>query len=163
MVFDYSCLSFVNKMYFIAPVSSLCDNAVRFYKLGLPQSFFCDVLITHLKWHVIQKTYYGYIFRFCKAIIHKVSEFRAQVHRDGRKRILFALIILQKHNVSLLLWVPTNKRTVFTDWKDVLLLSVPKLQSILRASERTGASICPAVNYSSAPHSTQTLEQCTFL
>ncbi len=55
------------------------------------------------------------------------TEFHAQIHedRDDRKRILFAFIILQKHNVLLLLlWVHTNKRRVFTDLKDVLLLSV---------------------------------------
>ncbi len=40
---------------------------------------------------------------------------------DGRKRILFAFIILQKH-VLLLLWVDTNKRRVFTDSKDFSLL-----------------------------------------
>ncbi len=54
--------------------------------------------------------------------IDGVSKFLAQVHRylDGRKRILFALITLQKRNVSLLFWVHTNKRRVFTDSKDVL-------------------------------------------
>ncbi len=78
-----------------------------------------------------------------------VLEFRAQVHRDwdGRKRILFAFIILQKCNVLLLLWVHTNKCRVFTDSKDVLFLSVwPTWRSILGASDRTGASICPAVS-----------------
>ncbi len=43
--------------------------------------------------------------------------------RDGRKRILFAFIILQKR-ILWLLWVHTNKRRVFTDLKDVLLLSL---------------------------------------
>ncbi len=36
----------------------------------------------------------------------------------------FAFNILQKLNALLLLWVHTNKRRVFTDLKDVLLLSV---------------------------------------
>ncbi len=42
---------------------------------------------------------------------------------------MFAFIILQKHNVLLLLWVHTQKhKIVFTDSKDVLLLSVwPKI------------------------------------
>ena len=66
-------------------------------------------------------TLYRYIFHVCnKASIHRVSKWCAQVHRvwDGRKRIMFAFIILQKRNVSLLFWVHTNKCWVFTDTKD---------------------------------------------
>ncbi len=50
------------------------------------------------------------------------TEFRAQVHRP-RQHILFAFIISQKRDLFLL-GVQTNKRRVFTDSKDVLLLSV---------------------------------------
>ncbi len=63
------------------------------------------------------------------------TEFRAQVHRDryGRKRVVFAFIILQKR-VLLLLWVHTNKRRVFADLKDVLLLSVwPKITEYFKS------------------------------
>ncbi len=65
-------------------------------------------------------TFYRYIFMSVRQVYMK---FRAQVYRDrdGRKHILFPFIILQKRHV-LLLWVHTNKRRVFTDSKDVLLL-----------------------------------------
>ncbi len=79
-------------------------------------------------------TLYRYIFNVCKAKIY--MEFRAQVHRDrdSRKRILFAFIILQKHNILLLLWVHTNKCRVFTDLKDVLLLSLwPKMSEYFKS------------------------------
>ncbi len=91
-------------------------------------------------------------FNVCKATIY--SEFRTQVHRDrdGRERIPFAFIILQKH--VLLLWGHTNKRRVFTDLKDVLLLSVwPEIEYF--KSKWGAVSFCSA--------STQTLEQRTFL
>ncbi len=53
-----------------------------------------------------------------------------------RKRILIAFIILHKHNVLLLSWVHTNTRKVFTDSKDVLLLSVwPPAASYCSASD----------------------------
>ncbi len=84
------------------------------------------------------------------------TEFHAQIHedRDDRKRILFAFIILQKHNVLLLLlWVHTNKRRVFTDLKDVLLLSVwPEMEYFkIRVIEHQRLHL-------SASHSTQTLQ-----
>ncbi len=110
------------------------------------------------------KTINRYIFHVCKASIQGVSEFRVQVHRDrdGRKCIVFAFIILQKHNVLLLLWVHTNKQ-VFIDTRNVLLLSYEQKLSILLTSERSGASICPAESATvQLPHSAQTLEQCTF-
>ncbi len=85
---------------------------------------------------------YRYVFLSVRQIY---IEFRAQVYRDrdSRKLILFAFIILQKRNVLLLLWVHTNKCRVFTDSKDVLLLSVwPKM-----------TSICPAVSaFLHTPH-----------
>ncbi len=50
---------------------------------------------------------YRYVFISVRQVF---TEFRAQVHRDqdGRKRLLFAFIILQKRNVLLLLWVHTR-------------------------------------------------------
>ncbi len=61
------------------------------------------------------------MFNLCKTKMY--IEFHAQVHRDrdGRKRILFAFIILQKR-VLLLLCVHTNKHRVFTDLKGVSFL-----------------------------------------
>ncbi len=101
-----------------------------------------------------------YIDMFFMSVNQVYAEFRAQVYRDRdrRKRIQFSFIILQKDNVLLLLWVNTNKRKVFTDSKDALLLSVwLKLGIILRASERTGTSICPVVSATvQFPHPTQT-------
>ncbi len=45
----------------------------------------------------------------------------------------------------------------------ITLICMTKNDSVLRASERTGASICPAVCAVQLPHSAQTLEQRTFL
>ncbi len=58
---------------------------------------------------------------FLMSVRQVYAEFCAKVHRDrdGRKHILFAFNILQKHNVLLLLWVHTNKRRVFKDLKYV--------------------------------------------
>ncbi len=52
----------------------------------------------------------------------------AQIHKDGKKRILFAFIILQNHNDLLLLWGHTKESRHFTDLKDVLLLSMAKME-----------------------------------
>ncbi len=90
-------------------------------------------------------------------------EFCAEVRRDqdGRKRIMFALIILQKRwycectqiNVeSLSIWKMYYSYQNEQTW-----------QSILGVSERTGAFICPAVITTvQLPHSAQTLSR-TFL
>ncbi len=58
--------------------------------------------------------------------IDGVSKLLSRVHRDRRqKRILFALITLQKRNVSLLFWVHTNKRSLYRFERYIrLLLSV---------------------------------------
>ncbi len=67
--------------------------------------------------------------------------------RDGKKRILFAFIILQKCNILLLLWVRMNKHRVLQTRKThYFYLYNQKWLSILRASEHTGASICSAVS-----------------
>ena len=50
----------------------------------------------------------------------------------------FALIILQKHNVSLLFWVHTNERIRIRKIYYFYLYE-QRLRSILRASESTGA------------------------
>ncbi len=76
------------------------------------------------------------VYIFFMSVRQAYMEFCAQLHgdRDGRKCILFAFIILQKHSVLLLLWVLTNKRRVFTDSKDVLFLSVwPKMREYFRS------------------------------
>ncbi len=98
--------------------------------------------------------------------IHRDSKFLAQVHRDldGRKRILFALITLQKRNVSLLFWVHKNQHRVFTDSKDVLgyfYLYDQTLRSILRASERTGA--CPAASATVQLHTPHTYTSIAYI
>ncbi len=119
--------------------------------------------LVHLKVYILLA-----IDMFFISVRQVYTEFHAQVHRDQdrRNRILIAFIILQKRNVLLLLWVHTNKRRIFTDSKDVLLLSVwPKMREYFKSkwphrrlhlSCRKGATI-------QLPHSAGTLEQHTFL
>ncbi len=59
--------------------------------------------------------YYVSVFHVCKAYRYTAFQFRAQVHRDRdtRKRAVFAFIILQKHNALFLLWVHTNRRSLY--------------------------------------------------
>ncbi len=102
---------------------------------------------------------YWYIFHVCKASIHRNSKFRVQVHRgrDGRKHIL--LLYFKKHNVSLLFWVHTNKSRVFTDWKDVLLLSVwPKMPEYFKSK-----SAHWRLHLSCSEHTTVQLPDCVTL
>ncbi len=102
-------------------------------------------------------TVYRYIFYVCKAKIY--TEFRAPFHRirDGRKRILFAFIILQKCGIVKVEWV-------FTDSKGVLLLSVwPKIREYFKSKWAHRRLHLSCSEHATVPHSTQTLEQRTFL
>lgn len=53
---------------------------------------------------------------FMSVIRQEYTDFRSNAlkftDRDGRKRILFAFIILQKYNVLLLFWVHTDKQSL---------------------------------------------------
>ncbi len=47
---------------------------------------------------------YRYIFHVCEFRLIKKINLTSQRYLDGRTQILFAFIILQKHNILVLLW-----------------------------------------------------------
>ncbi len=53
-----------------------------------------------------------------------VSVKKGDRDRAGRERTLFILLILEKHIISLLLWLYRNKSRPFADSNDTLFLSV---------------------------------------
>ncbi len=92
-----------------------------------------------------------YIYFFvCKASMQSFGVSRSSSDRDG---ILFAFIILQKHHRRS---TQINVESLQIQKMSYSYLHEQQLWSILRASECTGISICPAVSATvQLPHSTQ--------
>ncbi len=83
------------------------------------------IFVFHLNWFIWKLTFRSLQLHLLMSVRQIYTEFCVQVHRDwDRKCILFAFIYFLMRNVLFLLWVHKSKLRVFTDLKDLLLLSM---------------------------------------
>ncbi len=105
-------------------------HRVGFIRITLTSNICFGRDLLHLKADILSFLYiyvsciWGEYSRRFRLFYLRVCEERWQRQSPGRERTLFILLILEKHIISLLLWLYRNKTRPFADSNDTLFLSV---------------------------------------